>query len=186
MKVAIVTDAWRPQINGVVTTLSTTGTLLEQFGHDVRFVTPAGFKTYQCPTYPSIRLARNPIHGVRRALAAFEPDAIHFATDGPLGWTARHYCHAQRLNFTTSYHTRMAEYIRLRVPLPLAWSYGVLRRFHSRAVRTLVPTESQRQHLLRLGCRNLVIWSRNNNTTKKHPNNKKQHDNPRPNTMYMG
>src|SRR3569832_2158616 len=159
MKVAIVTDAWRPQINGVVTTLSTTGTLLEQLGHDVRFVTPDHFKTIPCPTYPSIRLARNPIQGVRRALDAFEPDAIHIATEGPLGLTARHYCHAQRLNFTTSYHTRMAEYIRLRVPIPLAWSYGVLRRFHSRAVRTLVPTESLRQHLLRLGFCFLVFWS---------------------------
>jgi len=186
MKVAIVTDAWRPQINGVVTTLSTTGTLLEQFGHDVRFVTPDGFKTFPCPTYPSIRLARNPIHGVRRALDAFEPDAIHIATEGPLGWTARHYCHAQRLNFTTSYHTRMAEYIRLRVPIPLAWSYGVLRRFHSRAVRTLVPTESQRQHLLRLGFRNLVIWSRGVDTTLFRPGDKDLLDGPRPIAMYMG
>src|SRR3569832_1873772 len=89
MKVAIVTDAWRPQINGVVTTLSTTGTLLEQFGHDVRFVTPDGFKTFPCPTFPSIRLARIPIHGVRRALDAFEPDAIHIATEGPRGGAAR-------------------------------------------------------------------------------------------------
>src|SRR3569832_954173 len=116
MKVAIVTDAWRPQINGVVTTLGTTGTLHELFGHDVRFVTPDGFKTLTCPTYPSIRLARKPIHGVRRALDAFEPDAIHIATEGPLVWTALHYCLAQSLNFTTSYHSRMAEYFRLRVP----------------------------------------------------------------------
>src|SRR3569833_3796893 len=98
MKVAIVTDAWRPQINGVVTTLSTTGTLLEQIGHAVRFVTPDGFKTYPCPAYPSIRLARNPLHGVRRALGAIEPEAVHIATEGPLGWPARHNCQAQRHN----------------------------------------------------------------------------------------
>src|SRR3569833_822707 len=111
MKVAIVTDAWRPQINGVVTTLSTTGTLLEQFGHDVRFVTPDGFKTFPCPTYPSIRLARNPIQGVRRALDAFEPDAIHITTKNPHNKTTHQNNQTQKHNNTTTKHTRMAEYI---------------------------------------------------------------------------
>lgn len=186
MKIAIITDAWRPQINGVVTTLSTTGAMLEKFGHEVRFITPEGFKTFPCPTYPSIRLARNPIGGVYRTLDEFAPDAIHIATEGPLGWTARHYCNAQRLNFTTSYHTRMAEYIRLRVPVPLSLSYSLLRRFHSRAVRTMVPTESQRQRLLQLGFKNLVIWSRGVDTNLFHPGDKALLDGARPISMYMG
>lgn len=186
MKIAIVTDAWRPQVNGVVTTLSTTGATLEKFGHQVRFVTPEGFKTFPCPTYPSIRLVRNPIKGVYGTLDTFEPDAIHIATEGPLGWTARRYCRSRDLNYTTSYHTRMAEYIRLRAPIPLSVGYALLRRFHGRAVRTMVPTESQRQHLLRLGFKNLVIWSRGVDTQLFRPGDKDLLDGPRPIAMYMG
>lgn len=186
MNIAIVTDAWQPQINGVVTTLGKTGAALEQMGHRVRFVTPEGFKTFPCPTYPSIRLALNPIGGVRETLDAFMPDAVHIATEGPLGWAARAYCRSRGLNFTTSFHTQMPEYIRLRAPLPLALSYSVLRHFHGAAVRTMVPTESQRQRLQRRGFNNVVIWSRGVDTALFRPTDKRLLDAPRPIAMYMG
>lgn len=186
MKIAIVTDAWRPQVNGVVTTLDKTATALERMGHTLHFISPEGFSTFPCPTYPSIRLAINPIAGVRAALDNYAPDAIHIATEGPLGWSARRYCHARGLHYTTSYHTRMAEYIRMRAPIPLKWSYGVLRYFHSGAVRTMVPAESQRQRLLHLGFRNLVIWSRGVDTALFRPGDKAFLDAPRPISMYMG
>src|SRR3569623_202380 len=186
MNIAIVTDAWQPQVNGVVTTLGKTGAALEQMCHRVRFVTPEGFKTFPCPTYPSIRLALNPIAGVRETLDAFTPDAVHIATEGPLGWAARAYCRSHGLNFTTSFHTQMPEYIRLRAPLPLALSYSVLRHFHGAAVRTMVPTESQRQRLQRRGFNNVVIWSRGVDTALLRPTDKPLLDAPRPNAMYKG
>lgn len=186
MKIAIVSDAWRPQVNGVVTTLGKTVALLEQMGHTLRCITPEQFRTFPCPTYPSIRLALKPAAGVRAALDEFAPDAIHIATEGPLGWAARGYCRSRGLHHTTSFHTQMPEYIRLRAPVPLALSYRVLRHFHSNAVRTLVATESQRQRLWRNGFHNVVIWSRGVDTALFRPGNKDLPDGPRPIAMYMG
>lgn len=186
MKIAIVTDAWRPQVNGVVTTLGKTAAMLEHMGHEVRCITPEGFKTFPCPTYPSIRLALKPARRLRAMLDAYAPAAIHIATEGPLGWSARAYCRDRGLRYTTSFHTQMPEYIRLRAPIPLGVSYGVLRRFHGTAVRTLVPTESQRQRLLQRGFENVVIWSRGVDTDLFHPANKDFLAGPRPIALYMG
>ncbi|MEK7323520.1 MAG: glycosyltransferase family 1 protein, partial [Pseudomonadota bacterium] len=171
---------------GVVTTLSKTAAMLERMGHEVRCITPQGFKTFPCPTYPSIRLALKPAVLLRAMLDAYAPDAIHIATEGPLGWAARAYCHDRGLRFTTSYHTQMPEYIRLRTPIPLSVSYSVLRRFHRPAACTLVPTESQRQRLLQRGFENVVIWSRGVDTDLFHPGDKFFLAGPRPIAMYMG
>lgn len=160
MRLALVTDAAPPQVNGVVVTLRTLAARLEQGGHDVRFVTPASFRTFPCPTYPEIRLALFPGFGLRRALDSLEPDAIHIATEGPLGMAARRYCLREGLPFTTSYHTRYPEYLRSRAPVPERLTYAWLRRFHAKAERVMVPTRSIQSDLQARGFHNTVIWPR--------------------------
>ncbi|MGE0484324.1 MAG: glycosyltransferase family 4 protein [Gammaproteobacteria bacterium] len=186
LRIAIVTDAWHPQVNGVVRTLSTTADYLGRAGHEVLMVTPADFRTLPCPTYPEIRLALWPARGVAQCLAAFAPQAVHIATEGPLGLAARAWCRRQGRGFTTSFHTQFPEYIRLRVPLPLDWSYAWLRRFHGAAERTLVPTPSQRQRLVERGFSRLCLWSRGVDTTVFKPDDAVVYELPRPIQVYMG
>ena len=186
MKIAIITDAWYPQTNGVVTTLNSTGECLKKMGHEVLFITPQPFKTLPLPTYKSIRLALFPRRRVFAMLDAFVPDAIHIATEGPLGMTARKYCQRHKLKFTTAYHTQFPYYVRLRAPIPLSLSYAVLRRFHSAAQRTMVPTESQRQELLKWGFKNVVIWSRGVDVDLFKPRDKDFIQDERPLSMFVG
>lgn len=160
MRIAIVTDAWAPQINGVVTTLSRTRECLESLGHAVGVFAPADHWTVPCPTYPEIRLAVMPGRKLRQALQTFRPDAVHVATEGPLGRAAVRHCRRAGLAFTTSYHTQFPQYVRSRLPVPVDWSYAYLRRHHAAARRTLVATEQQRQDLLRRKFANVVIWPR--------------------------
>lgn len=186
MRIALVTDAWQPQVNGVVRTLNTTLQYLSAAGHTVTAITPLDFRTLPCPTYPDIRLALFPARGVARRLSAFGPDAIHIATEGPLGLAARRYCLRHRLPFTTSFHTQFPEYIRLRAPIPVAWTYALLRRFHAPAVRTLVPTPGQRDKLLARGFGNLHIWSRGVDVDVFNPRDPVHYELPRPLAIYMG
>lgn len=160
MRLALVTDAWRPQTNGVVTTLTRTLEQLERLGHVTRAVAPAEFRTFPCPTYPEIRLALFPGRRLARLLEEFSPDAIHIATEGPLGQAARGWCLEQRMPFTTSYHTQFPQYIRARFPIPERWSYAFLRRFHGSAARVMVATPHIRRDLEKRGFTNLVIWTR--------------------------
>ena len=118
MRIAIVTDAWTPQVNGVVHTLSKTGEELVAMGHEVRMLTPEGRRTLPLPSYPEIRLALFPGRSVRRQLEAIDPDCIHIATEGPLGLAARRYCLRRGTPFTTAYHTQFPEYVRARAPIP--------------------------------------------------------------------
>ena len=131
MRVLIATDAWRPQINGVVRSLERMIEAAPDFGATAAALTPEGFRQIGLPSYPDIRLAL----ATRRALAAriadFAPDHIHIATEGPIGWLARAVCLAQKRPFTTSYHTRFPQYVAARWPIPESWSYGLLRRFHA-------------------------------------------------------
>lgn len=186
LKIAIITDAWMPQVNGVVTTLSRVGDSLTEAGHTVRFITPQGFRTVPCPTYPEIRLALCGPRRFARVLEDFDPDAIHVATEGPLGHLARSYCRRRRLPFTTAYHTQFPEYLRLRLPIPLAASYWYYRRFHRPAVRTLVPTQSLRERLAARGFEHLVLWSRGVDTELFHPRSKDFIADARPVAMYVG
>lgn len=158
--IAIVTDAWFPQVNGVVRTLSRTKTLLEDRGHHVEVVSPEGYASIPCPTYPEIRLALFAARSVKKRLTALKPDAVHIATEGPLGLAARRWCRRNRLPFTTSYHTRFPEYVRLRLPIPLSWSYAFLRWFHGPAHRMLVATPSMERELVERGFKNIGRWSR--------------------------
>lgn len=186
MKIAIVTDAWYPQTNGVVTTLNRTAECLRQLGHDILFVTPREFKTLPLPTYPEIRLSLFPGAKVRRMLDAFEPEAIHIATEGPLGSAAKNYCRRCKLKFTTAYHTQFPQYVRLRFPIPISISYAFLRRFHRQAQRTMVPTESLRQELIKWGFKNVVIWSRGVDIDLFKPQDKQFLQATRPISMFVG
>src|SRR4249919_215937 len=141
MRILIVTDAWDPQVNGVVRTLKTTRRELERLGHEVELLTPTGFRTVPCPTYPDIRLSLLPGRQARRRIREFAPQAIHVATEGPLGLAARAHALRHRLPFTTAYHTRFPEYVRARTALPLAFTYAFLRWFHGPAEAVMVPTD---------------------------------------------
>lgn len=186
MRIAVATDAWHPQVNGVVRTLGQTAKYLKELGHDVQFITPQSFTTYPCPTYPSIRLAVFPKRGVRHMLREFRPQAIHIATEGPIGHAARALSRHLSLPFTTSYHTQFPEYVRARVPLPIDWSYAYLRRYHNGAVRTMVATPSMRERLETRGFKNLVIWARGVDSGQFRPGLKSFLSDPRPISMYMG
>jgi glycosyltransferase involved in cell wall biosynthesis len=160
MRIALVSDAWRPQINGVVRTLTKVTSELELLGHEVHRVTPEFYRTIACPTYPEIRLALVSGRGVAAAIEAKAPDAIHISTEGPLGLAARRYCLRQGLAFTTAYHTRFPEYVWARFRVPLALTYGWLRRFHGAGQAMMVATAAVERELARRGFRNLRRWTR--------------------------
>lgn len=186
MKIVIVTDAWEPQVNGVVRTLKQTQEHLTALGHQIIMLTPEGHKTIPCPSYPSIPLAIFPGKKVKRDLDECQADAVHIATEGPLGMAARKWCLKNNIKFTTSYHTQFPEYVRLRIPTPISWTYAWLRRFHGKAERVLVPTESQRQRLLSRNFKNVVVWGRGVDTDIFTPNEPVSVDLPRPISMNMG
>ncbi|HVO87655.1 MAG TPA: glycosyltransferase, partial [Casimicrobiaceae bacterium] len=140
MRILVVSDAWTPQVNGVVVTLRNTVGCLEKEGHVTEVIGPDRFRSIPCPSYPEIRLAMNPGAALTRMVHAFAPDAIHIATEGPLGMAARGLCMRRNLRFTTAYHTRFPEYVHARVRLPLAWSYAWMRRFHAPSQAVMVAT----------------------------------------------
>lgn len=141
MKIALITDAWLPQINGVVRSLSTTVDHLRARGHEVEIIQPGLFRNRPCPTYPEIRLALGCGASVRALLDEMQPDAIHIATEGPIGWAGRSWCLKRSRRFTTSFHTRFPDYVSLRTGLPADWIWPVMRRFHGSAERTFVVTQ---------------------------------------------
>ena len=180
MKIALVTDAWLPQTNGVVRTLTITAERLSQAGHAVTAITPVDFRTVPCPTYPEIRLSLFAAGRVRRRLDALDPDAVHIATEGPLGLAARRWCLRRGRSFTTSYHTQFPEYVRARAPIPVAGSYAFRRWFHGSAAHTLVATPSMQNALAERGFRNLVLWSRGVDTELFRPRDESFLELPRP------
>ena len=160
MKIALVTDAWEPQVNGVVRTLKSTAAELRAMGHGVEFITPLEFQTLPCPTYPDIRLSLLPRGKVTRRLDEFDPDAIHIATEGPLGLAARRFARKRGLPFTTAYHTRFPEYVRARCGMSLSWTYAFLRWFHGPSSAVMAPTAVVKRDLEGWGFENVVLWSR--------------------------
>ncbi|NBU25290.1 MAG: glycosyltransferase family 1 protein [Gammaproteobacteria bacterium] len=160
MRLALITDAWEPQTNGVVSTLRHTCRELGSLGVDVLLVTPEGFPGVPCPSYPELRLSLPPRGHLDRLLGVFRPDAVHIATEGTLGLAARAWCLRNRRRFTTAYHTQFPEYVRARWPIPLAVSYGYLRWFHAAASATMVSTPTMRQALAQRGFRRLRHWGR--------------------------
>jgi glycosyltransferase involved in cell wall biosynthesis len=186
MRIVIVTDAWSPQTNGVVSTLKQTITCLEWFGHEVFVVSPGMFRSIPCPTYPEIRLSLFPYRKLASYISEFKPEALHIATEGPLGMAARRYCVRQRMNFTTSYHTQFPQYLRSRFPIPTWASYKVLRWFHGAATHCMVSTLTVRKQLAEQGFRNLARWQRGVNTELFRPRPKEFLDLPRPIAAYVG
>jgi glycosyltransferase involved in cell wall biosynthesis len=160
MRVLIATDAWHPQVNGVVRTLTSLARTAQSLGVAVEFLTPEGFPTFPLPTYPGLRLAVPDPGRIARRIEAIAPDAIHIATEGPIGHMVRRYCMRAKLRFTTSYTTRFPEYISARLAIPESWSYAVLRRFHAAAAVTMVSTPSLMTELAARGFKNLGMWTR--------------------------
>jgi len=188
MRILIATDAWDPQVNGVVRTLKSTRAELERLGHEVKLVTPLEFRTLPCPTYPDIRLSVLPGRRVQKRIAAYAPQAIHIATEGPLGLAARAYALRQGVPFTTAYHTRFPEYVRARTALPLSVGYRFLRWFHGPAEAVMVPTEVVRRDLIANGFREskVVMWSRGVDLDTFKPGAPMPHDLTRPIFLYVG
>ena len=160
MRVLIATDAWHPQVNGVVRTLTSLSQTARRLGVDVEFLTPQGFPDFPVPTYPGLRLALPRAREIARRIETAKPDAIHIATEGPIGYMVRAYCRSRGRPFTTSYTTRFPEYISARVPVPQAWIYSALRRFHAAAAVTMVATQSLMTELAQRGFANLGMWTR--------------------------
>lgn len=177
MKILLVTDAWEPQMNGVVRTLSKTVEELRLKGHVVEIIAPSdGYWTMPLPTYPDIRLAPFAKRDVERRIVNFAPEAVHIATEGPLGQAARALCLKWGMPFTTSYHTKFPEYIKARFPfIPLSWPYKFVREFHNSGGRIMVTTPSMVEFLDKRGFKNLAPWARGVNTDQFSP---KQRFNP--------
>lgn len=160
MRIALASDAWLPQVNGVVRTLTTVVREAAAMGHEVCAITPDRFRTVPCPTYPEIRLALLPGRAVARMIDEFDPDAVHIATEGPLGMAARSHCLRRGLAFTTSFHTRFPEYVAARFGVPTRLTYAWLRHFHARASGVMVAAPSVRHELTARGFANIRPWSR--------------------------
>ncbi|MEM1262316.1 MAG: glycosyltransferase family 1 protein [Pseudomonadota bacterium] len=186
MKIVIVTDAWKPQINGVVRTLSMAAETLVVEGHDVLVINPQGRRSFPCPSYPEIRLAFFQGRSIAAAIDEFAADCIHIATEGPLGMAARRYCRHRNLAFTTSYHTQFPEYVRARFPIPTRWTYAILRRFHGSGSRTMVATPTMQQQLIKRGFTNIVTWTRGVDTQTFKPDAPYPYELPRPVWVYTG
>lgn len=160
MRIALVSDAWSPQVNGVVRTLTTTVERLRALGHHVETITPDAFTTLPCPSYPEIRLALRPGPQVRRRLDASWADAVHIATEGPLGWKARRWCLDRGMPFTTSFHTRFPDYLAMRTGLDASLFWKPLCRFHGPAERVFAATPALEAELRTRGLHRLHRWSR--------------------------
>ncbi len=186
MHLVIVSDAWFPQVNGVVRTLHTLRQGLEQRGWQVTMITPDLFSTVPCPTYPEIRLALFPGRKVTRIIEAAHPCAIHIATEGPLGMSARRHCVKTKTPFTTAYHTKFPEYIHARSRLPLSISYKVMQWFHGRADSVMVATKTVEEELQARGFGNIRRWSRGVDTDQFRPRDKQYLVGARPISLYAG
>ena len=187
-KLLIVSDAWLPQVNGVVRTLQTTVRHLTGFGVDIEVVGPNRFRNAPLPTYPEIRLALTRTSEIGRIIERFAPDAVHIATEGPLGWLTRRWMQQQSLPFTTSFHTMFPQYVEMRTGIPERYGFAMLRRFHDAAARTMVSTNNLRSLLAANHFENLAIWPRGVDTElfKPSADNTLGLEGARPHLFYIG
>jgi len=186
LRILIATDAGRPQVNGVVRTLEMTAAELNRAGHEVRFLTAHGRFTLPCPTYPEIRLTLAPRRAAVRALDEFRPDAVHIATEGPIGLAMRAECLKRGAAFTTAYHTRFPAYIHARFGLPEAWVYRYVRWFHRPSSAVMVTTASVEAELTAQGVRRLKRWSRGVDMDLFTPDAERTDLGAGPNFLYVG
>jgi glycosyltransferase involved in cell wall biosynthesis len=185
-RILIVSDAWAPQVNGVVRTLTTVAEELRRMGHVVEVIGPDRFRTMRCPTYPEIPLSLLPRRRLVRMIEAFDPEALHIATEGPLGLAARSWAKRTGFAFTTAFHTRFAEYVRARTGLPVRPIYAWMRRFHGASQGTMVATQSLRDELVARGFRNIRSWSRGVDLALFKPFPREDWNLPGPIFLYVG
>ncbi|HXQ07114.1 MAG TPA: glycosyltransferase family 1 protein [Bradyrhizobium sp.] len=169
MRILVATDAWHPQVNGVVRTLTNMAEAARAFGVEISFLTPQSFRTFAMPSYPDLRLALPYQAKIARLIAEARPDSIHIATEGPIGLLVRRYCRKNQLPFTTSFHTRFPEYISARLPIPEAWIWRALRAFHGPSQAVMAATPALAGELRARGFRNVVLWPRGVDAGQFHP-----------------
>jgi len=186
MRVLVATDAWHPQVNGVVRTLTSLARSAGALGVGIDFLSPDGFPTLPLPTYPELRLALPSRREIARRIEQAQPDAIHIATEGPIGHRVRAYCRRHGWPFTTSYTTRFPEYVSARAPIPESWIYAALRRFHAAATVTMVATPSLFSELAQRGFSNLGMWTRGVDTDLFRPERAIELGFPRPIFVSVG
>src|SRR5215470_15971340 len=184
--ILIATDAWQPQVNGVVRTLNSLAKAAQKLDVEISFLTPDGFPSVPVPTYPGLRCALPSPRTIARRIEEARPDAIHIATEGTIGHLVRYYCRSHGIPFTTSYTTRFPEYISARLPIPAAWSYAVLRRFHAAATVCMVSTPSLMAEFKERGFKNLGMWTRGVDAEKFKPERAIDLDLPRPIFVSVG
>ncbi len=187
-RITIVTDAWYPQVNGVVRSIENTNRELTRMGVEVFMVTPKDFANVPCPTYPEIRLSVTTFAQVAGVIEKTLPTAVHIATEGPPGLIARRWCLKNNMPFSTSYHTRFPEYVAARFPVPIRWMQAFVRWFHNAGNGCMVATASLERELSKIGIHNLLLWSRGIDQTAFHPMNLEERpfDLPRPIFMTVG
>lgn len=186
MKIMIVTDAWEPQVNGVVRTLKMTTRHLQEMGHETHILSPQDFRSMPCPTYPEISLALTTRRAVARHIDRVAPDCLHIATEGPLGWAARGVAVQRGWPFTTAYHSRFPEYVHARVRVPLGWSYALLRKFRNAGRATLAPTPAIVDDLRARGFEQARLWSRGVNLEAFSPEGPRLERGSSPVFLYVG
>src|SRR6185437_12281602 len=169
MRILVATDAWHPQVNGVVRTLAMTAEAAKSLGAEVSFLTPQSFRTFALPSYPGLRLALPFGAKIARLIADARPDSIHIATEGPIGLAVRRYCRKHELPFTTSFHTRFPDYVSARLPVRESWIWTALRLFHRGSSAVMVATPALANELRSRGFRNVVLWPRGVDTALFHP-----------------
>ena len=169
MRILVATDAWHPQVNGVVRSLTMMAEAAKRFGVEISFLTPQSFRTFAMPSYPDLRLALPYQAKIARLIAEARPDSIHIATEGPIGLLVRRYCRKHGLPFTTSFHTRFPEYISARLPVPELWIWAALRWFHGASQAVMAATPALAGELRGRGFRNVVLWPRGVDTGLFHP-----------------
>lgn len=186
MKIAIVTDAWEPQVNGVVRTLKMTAQELTHLGHTVKVISPSQFYSIPCPSYPEIRLALVWPSELSKIFHDFSPHCIHIATEGTLGWLARSFCLKHKIPFTSAFHTRFPEYMYARFHIPIHWGYAVLRKFHQSSSACLTPTSAIKQTLESKNFSHIKLWSRGVDTQVFKPNGIRLERSNSPVFLYAG
>lgn len=185
-RVLVVTDAWHPQVNGVVRSLEGLAVAVRDFGARVRFITPGEFRTVPLPGYPEIRLALTTASGIGRRIMAAPFDHIHLATEGPLGFAARRFCMKRNIRFTTSYHTNFPDYVAARTLIPKRWTYAALRRFHNAGLGVFVSTGSLQARLEERGFDNVMRWSRGVDHDRFHVRREARRVDSAPVFLYVG
>jgi glycosyltransferase involved in cell wall biosynthesis len=184
-RIIIVSDAWHPQVNGVVRSIEMTSRELDKMGFETVMISPQLFRSVPCPSYPEIRLSLCSARSVGRKIEEAQPAFVHIATEGPLGYAARAWCRRKGMPFSTSYHTRFPEYVAARYPVPLTLLYGIMRRFHNAGSGCMVATKSLENDLAAHGFRNLMRWSRGIDGALFHPREKQERPFGLPRPIFM-